>query len=189
LSEEGDKPGRIITMQELRMRRASKKYEEAGLDTFLQSEQVRIEPGELPADVIQKMIDMYWRVQLASGVPPDGEDYVVTPIQQVIDNLHNIKEMFLLAQHFAELGVVPHSGDQTLSVSVKSPLESHFTPPPRAFPKMHVVENCSKCPMEFEGYCAHPQAEQGERLRDCDEYYNEPHPRCPLKSSPVLLRT
>jgi len=190
-----DDEKKVVTLQELRMRRASRKYEEAGLNTFAQAERVRFESGDKPSDVVQKLIDMYWRVQLASGVSPEGEDYVVTPIEQVIQNLYNLKEIYHYAEAYAAMGQeAPTSIDLAdFQASVKHPIqEGDFTPPPRAFPKLIVVPNCGKCPMEYEGHCAHPKvdyAEHSERLRDCDDYYDKPHPRCPLKSNPVFLRT
>lgn len=49
------------------------------------------------------------------------------------------------------------------------------------------VESCAQCPMQYDGYCLHP-SRSSERISDCDEYDYDPHPLCPLREMPILLR-
>lgn len=188
-----DDDKRVVTLQEARARREQKKYAAAGLDTMLDVTSVRFEAGEKPSDLIQKMIDLYTRIQVASGIQDGSDEYVVTPIAQVLHNLWNIKELFNYAEHFAMSGMdAPTSRDiGELKVSVERPLDrAPYQPPPRHLPFLHVVEGCASCPMEYDGGCNHPKAPTGrERLSDCDDWVSTPHPRCPLRGHPVFMRT
>lgn len=185
-----DERDKVVTLDEVRARRAAKRFGDAGINTRIEATNVTIELGDKPSDMIQKVIDMYTRVQVACDAS-EG-DYVLTPIEHVLGNLYNVKELFQAAEHHVLQGMVHTvSEGRELKVQVENNPLKPYSSPPRPVPKLHVVQDCSKCPMEHEGYCTHPRTQLGrnERLSDCDEYYDgEPHPRCPLRTHPVYLR-
>lgn len=182
---------KVVTMQEARARRDQKKYEAAGNRTQLVMQRFRFEVGERPSDLIQKLIDIYTRMQVASAA--EAGEFVTTPVQMLLDNLHAVQTMYQYAEHFAMAGVAaPTSQDiGVLHATVHHPLAA-FEPPQRPVPKLHVVESCSVCPMEYDGYCGHPGApnngDPGGRINDCEEHNQAPHPRCPLKTKPIYMR-
>jgi hypothetical protein len=58
--------------------------------------------------------------------------------------------------------------------------------------KEFTVESCVRCPMNYDSMCDHPSL--GPERIDVDERddglsaHDSPHPRCPLREMPLLLR-
>jgi hypothetical protein len=53
------------------------------------------------------------------------------------------------------------------------------------------VKSCARCPMNYDGSCDHPLRQDEIDIYHRDDgltTHDSPHPRCPLREIPLLLR-
>jgi len=59
------------------------------------------------------------------------------------------------------------------------------------FHKDFTVESCARCPMNYDGVCDHPSLSEELNIYRRDDgltSLDSPHPLCPLREMPLLLR-